>query len=68
MYVVYNWNAKKKADDACANAKDAKSANNRLDKLNEKIKQINAGIKKKKERLKELDQMLADIRAQHPAK
>ncbi len=60
--------AKKNADDAYSKAKDARTANNNVGKQSEKIRKLTADLKEKRQRLKDLDVMRADINAQIPAK
>jgi hypothetical protein len=58
---------KKSADHAYDKAKDARSANNNVGKQNEKIKKITEQLRKKQQRLNDLDVMRNAIYAQLPA-
>jgi hypothetical protein len=60
--------AKKAADNAYSKAKDARTANDNVGKQNEKIRKLTEELKAKRQRLKDLDVMRADINAQIPPK
>lgn len=59
--------AKNSAHNAYDKAKDARSANNNVGKQNEKIKKITESLRKKNQRLKDLDMMRNTIYAQQPS-
>jgi|SRR6185312_4673892 len=59
--------AKNSAHNAYDKAKDARSANNNVGKQNEKIKKITESLRKKNQRLKDLDVMRNTIYAQQPS-